>query len=422
MPTLSDKLKSLGVKIGAQNLPPPQSRNSYSIEKVVPGAPLETPQGETYVVETRYPVDYHHGRLALRVSASLQVIADWAREPHILEIPQQAFGFLDIETTGLSGGTGTYAFLIGIGRFEGDEFHLAQFFMRDPIEEPAQLFALEEFLAPCQALVTFNGKAFDAPLLNTRFTAHGWRTPLSGLAHLDLLHLARRLWRDRLPSRTLGNLEVQILGANRIEEDVPGWMIPSLYMDYLRDGDARPLKNVFYHNAMDVVSLAALFNHMAELLANPFDRAAEHGVDLISMARLFEDLQDLDSATRLYVHALNHPDAVEQRLPEQILLDAIQRLAMIHKRQENLPAAVALWEQAARHQFLDAHIELAKFYEHRLSNYQEAIQWTQSAMAVVQTPGFPAYERRQWLPELEHRLARLQRKLTKASPGEDDII
>ncbi len=181
-------------------------------------------------------------------------------------------------------------------------------------------------------------------------------------------------------------------------------------------------KNVFYHNAMDVVSLAALFNHMAELLANPIDRAAEHGVDLISLARLFEDLQDLDSATRLYVHALNHPDAVEQRLPEQILLDAIQRLAMIHKRQENLPAAIALWEQAARHQFLDAYIELAKFYEHRSSNYQEAIKWTESAIAVVQSPGFPAYERRHWLPELEHRLSRLQRKLTNASPDEDDII
>jgi uncharacterized protein YprB with RNaseH-like and TPR domain len=422
MPDLSDKLKSLGVKVGAQDLPPPQSRSPYSIEQVVPGVSRSTPQGETYMVEAHYPADYRHGHLSLQVSPSLEIIANWSGDSRLVELPQQAFAFLDTETTGLSGGTGTYAFLIGIARFEGDEFHLAQFFMRDPIEEPAQLYALEEFLAPCRALVTFNGKAFDAPLLNTRFTAQGLRTPLKDMSHVDLLHLARRLWRDRLPSRTLGNLEVQILGASRTEEDVPGWMIPSLYMDYLRDGDARPLKSVFYHNAMDVVSLAALFNHMAELLADPLSRATEHGIDLISLARLFEDLQDLDSATRLYIHALNHPDALEQRLPEPILLNAIQRLAMIHKRQENLPAAIVLWEQAARHHHLDAHIELAKFYEHHLNNYQEAIQWTQSAISVVQMPDFPAYERRQWLPELEHRLSRLQSKLAKASHGVDDII
>jgi hypothetical protein len=405
MPSLSDRLKSLGVKIGAQDLPPPPLRNPFSIERVLAGQTLETHFGEIFLVEARYSSSYLHGRLGLQVTAPLQVIADWAGLPAVSQLPAQGFAFLDTETTGLSGGTGTYAFLVGVGRFEQDEFHLEQFFMRDPLEEPAQLAAIEEFLAPCSALVTFNGKAFDVPLLQTRYLAQGWRPPFSDLAHIDLLHLARRLWRDRLPSRTLGNLEVQILGASRTLQDVPGWAIPQMYFDYLRSGDARPLEGVFYHNALDVVSLAALFNYMAGLLANPLDGSVEHGIDLIALAKLFEDMGDLDRATRLYIHGLEHD------LPKANLLEAIQRLAGIHKRQDNLPAAVELWRQAAHHQHVQAHIELAKFYEHQMRDYSEAAHWTQSALALLELPGFSAYERMQWQSELLHRLERLQRKL-----------
>jgi uncharacterized protein YprB with RNaseH-like and TPR domain len=405
MPSLSDRLKSLGVKVGAQDLPPPPPRNPYSIERVLAGQPLETHFGETFLVEARYPPSYLHGRLGLQITSPLEMIAGWAGFPEVSQLPPQGFAFLDTETTGLSGGTGTYAFLVGVGRFEQDEFHLEQFFMRDPIEEPALLAAIEEFLAPCSALVTFNGKAFDLPLLQTRYLAQGWRPPFTNAAHIDLLHLARRLWRDRLPSRTLGSLEVEILGASRTLQDVPGWMIPQLYFDYLRSGDARPLEGVFYHNALDVVSLAALFNYMARLLTDPLDGSIENGIDLIALGKLFESLGDLDRATRLYIHGLEHD------LPRENLLEAIQRLAGIHKRREDYPAAVSLWEQAARYQHIASHVELAKYYEHRLGDYAEAARWTQSALDLLDSPGFTAYEKMQWQADLLHRLERLQRKL-----------
>jgi uncharacterized protein YprB with RNaseH-like and TPR domain len=416
MPSLSDKLKALGVQVGAGDLPPARPRNLYSIDQVLDGRLLDTSQGQTYVVEARYPPDYRHGAKPIQITAPLHVIAEWAGEQRLRDFTPGSFAFLDTETTGLQGGAGTYAFLIGVGRFDGDEFHLAQFFMRDPVEEPAQLAALEEFLAPCDALVTFNGKAFDLPLLWSRYIVQGWRPPFSETAHVDLLHLARRLWRDRLPNRSLGSLEVEILGAPRTDEDVPGWMIPQLYFDYLRSGDARPLKNVFYHNAIDVVSMAALFNHMAGLLAEPLAGQIDHGIDLVALAKLFESMGDLDRATRLYIHAL------EQDLPEPNLIEAIQRLAMIHKRQENFPEAVALWEQAARHQHLDAHIELAKFFEHRLGDAGQALYWTESAIEVVNQPGFSPYERRQWLADLEHRRQRLLRKRQGPQPDRNDII
>ena len=196
-------------------------------------------------------------------------------------------------------------------------------------------------------------------------------------------------------------------------------MIPTLFFNYLRDGDARPLKNIFYHNAIDVISLAALLNHMAGMLSAPIETSSAYGADLISLAKLFEDLRDLDTATRLYLHGLDHIDAREHRLPRNILLDAIHRLALIYKRQENLNSAIPLWEQAAQYNHLPGYLELAKCYEHQLKEYATAIEWSQKAILLLesdepilqgQDPLNPD-QHRQWLDDFHHRLERLQRKM-----------
>ncbi|MGZ6347522.1 MAG: ribonuclease H-like domain-containing protein, partial [Anaerolineales bacterium] len=271
--SLAGKLKSMGVKIGTAELHPKTSKpkKAADIQSVVDGHFVSTRQGETFVSEQIFPSDYRHGLTPLRISVPLLTISQWARDPRLAVMPIESFAFLDVETSGLAGGTGTYAFLIGVGRFEGDTFHLAQYFMRDPAEESAMLEGLMEFLAPNSALVTFNGKAFDSPLLVTRYLLHNIPIPFKDFAHLDLLPLARRLWRDRLPSRALKYLEENVLAAPRTVDEVPGYEIPYLYFDYLRTGDAAPLKGVFYHNAMDIVALAALMNHMASILHAPFD-------------------------------------------------------------------------------------------------------------------------------------------------------
>lgn len=404
MPSLSDQLKSLGVQVGAKDLKPPPATNPYSIERVLNGRILSTSLGDTYVVESRYPLDYTQGTSLLWTDQPLNLLASWAQDERINDLAPQAFAFLDTETTGLSGGTGTYAFLIGVGRIQSGEFYLTQFFMRDPVYEPGQLAALEEFIATCSALVTFNGKSFDMPLLHTRYLSHGWTPPFSDQAHIDLLHLARRLWRDRLPSRTLPNLELQILGTTRTEEDVPGWMIPQIFFDYLRSGDARPLKSIFYHNAMDVLSLAALLSHIINMLAEPLNGQIEHSLDIIAMAKLFEELGFTDLAIQLYLQG------IDIGLPEEAAINTMLRLATIHKRQENFAKAIPLWEQAAKQQQLHAHVELAKYYEHRAQNFQQAIFWTESALSVVNDPNFPKHEKPFWKSELEHRLKRLHRK------------
>ena len=316
----------------------------------------------------------------------------------------------------MAGGTGTYAFLVGVGRYNGDTFELAQFFMRDPSEEPAMLEALLEFLAPARALVTFNGKAFDAPLLKTRYLLHSIPSPLtdfvesadsptrSPLAHLDLLPLARRLWRDRLPSRALKYLEENILGLPRTTEEVPGYEIPWLYFDYLRSGDATPLKGVFYHNAMDVVAMAALLSHVAAMLHDPFDGRVQHGLDFIAMGKLFEDLGDWDHAARLFEHGLTH------ELTEADFGSAVERLSHLQKRRGDIGEAVRLWEEAAAQGHIYAHVELAKHYEHRVRDREEALRWTESALELVKTADLPKYAQKHWKDELAHRRERLKQK------------
>ena len=406
MPTLTDRLKSLGVKIGAKDLPSPQPGKSFPVEEIIAGRFLYTGKAATYLIEEDFPDSYIHGTVGLRIVSKPQIIAEWAGDVRIADKSLESLVFLDTETSGLAGGTGTFAFLVGAGRYTKDGFHLVQFFMRDPLEEPSLLLALEEFLAPCQTIVSFNGKAFDVPLLNTRYTMQGWKSPLKKLAHVDLLHLSRRLWRDRLPSRTLANLEVQILKASRTEEEIPGWMIPQLYFDYLRDGDARPLKRVFYHNAMDVVSLAALLNHTSSLLENPLSHHLGEYSDLAAVARLVEDLGHIEEATVLY------EDCLKAELPAVTYNDTLARLAYLHKRNNNYLAAVPLWEQATSRNQIYAYEELAKYYEHHTQNLDAALSWTLLALDYLSSSSLLEPDNIQWILEFQHRLERLQRKIS----------
>jgi uncharacterized protein YprB with RNaseH-like and TPR domain len=406
MPTLSDRLKSLGVKVGAQDLPPPRPVKTYPVEEIVAGRFIDTGTGSTYLIEQDFPADYIHGQVGLRIATRPLTIAEWVGVVEIADQNPEDLVFLDTETSGLAGGTGTFAFLVGAGRYTPDGFHLAQFFMRDPLEEPALLLALEEFIAPCRTIVSFNGKAFDIPLLDTRYTLQGWKSPFRNFSHVDLLHLSRRLWRDRLPSRTLANLEVQILHASRTDEEIPGWMIPQIYFDYLRDGDARPLQRVFYHNAMDVVSLAALLNHTSSLLEDPFSQSPAEKIDLAAVARLLEDLGHIERAAKLYELCLS------SGLPDDIHADTLLRLALLHKHNNNYSAALPLWEQAASRRRIYAYEELAKYFEHHALELDQALKWTLEALEALETALLPTTETLMWKAEFQHRLQRLQKKIS----------
>ena len=406
MPSLADKLKSLGVKVGSE-IPAPKPDANFPIDSVISGAFAPNSLGETFIHEERFAADYHHGLASIKLQTSLNVMSAWAVDTRFRDLPIKSFAFLDTETSGLSGGTGTFAFLVGAGHFVNGEFVLQQFFMRDPSEESALLEGLSQFLASAQALVTFNGKAFDAPLLVTRYTLHGIPVPFKDFAHLDLLPLARRLWRDRLESRALKFLEENILLAPRTVEEVPGYEIPYIYFDYLRDGDARPLKGVFYHNAMDVVAMAALLSHTAKMLEDPFHEGIEHGLDVIALAKLYEDLGQWDTAARLFERGL------EKGISEENFAETVRRLSVLQKRRGDFDEAIRLWEEAANNGHIYAFVELAKYYEHKQRDAKSAMKWTKSAQKQIEKSDLPVYVQKYWIEELTHRRQRLETKLGK---------
>ena len=403
-PSLADQLKSLGVKVGATELARPKPAGRTPIESLLPGDFRQTRYGETFVYEQRFPLSQQHGRIPLTLVSVPEVLAAWGKDERISTLPIEKFVFFDTETSGLAGGTGTYAFMVGAGRVEGDEFILAQFFLRDPAEEPAMLEALAEFIAPCEVLVSYNGKSFDAPLLQTRYRLHEMPVPFDEYAHIDLLHLARRLWRDRLPSRTLQYIEANVLDVTRTSEEVPGYEIPYLYFDYLRDRDATPIKGVFYHNEIDILSLAVLLTHASAMLADPFGENVQHSLDVIAIAKLFEDLNRWDEAARLYEHGLS------DQLSEEDFGRAVKRLAVLQRRRGDIESAVRWWEQAGEEGHIYAHVELAKHYEHRVKDYALAEEYTHRAQGLLNGSQLPVYERAYWEGELSHRMERLIRK------------
>jgi uncharacterized protein len=410
MESLSDKLKSLGVRVGANNITPVKpARNEFPIEEVIQGVDFKTTLGNTFMVEQLFPFDFHQGTESIFFNnISLDVLARWAHKPHIsLKKPDQ-FIFLDTETSGLSGGTGTFIFMIGLGYQSDDGFHLVQLFMRDPGQETAFLAALNHFINSFGVVVTFNGKSFDVPLLNTRHVLNGFTSPFTEMDHIDILPLARRIWRNRLSNRALSNLEIEILGVERNQAEVPGWMIPELYFEYLRSGDARPLAGIFYHNANDILSLAGLFYYLTRMLNDPSADPALPGLDIAALARLYEELNDLITATQLYERSL------DQGLPKIFYLETLNRFASLYRRQGNWDSAIYLWKKAADQQQIEACVELAKYYEHNQRDYVEAIKWTQFALEIALRSEINPFERKKYMGELNKRLERLINKQIKA--------
>lgn len=331
------------------------------------------------------------------------------RSPDLATLDLSNAVFLDTETTGLAGGTGTYAFLVGIGHFEGSHFVVRQAFMDDYGNEEVLLHVLDEALAPFSAVVTFNGRAFDVPLLETRFLMARRSFPLRSALHLDLLFPARRLWKERLGSCALSNLEAEILGVER-EVDVPGWMVPSLYFDYIRSRDPRPLVRVFEHNRLDILSMVTLLSRVAAQHVDPFRSEWEHCEDLLALGSFF-DAQGLpDKAVRCYERASEIASTREGRGR------AMVRLGNLYKRLRQREDAVAIWRVlASSGQAFGtfALIELAKHYEHVSREYAEAERLTLQALTALELRAARGYG---WQVEeerlaLDHRLARLRRKL-----------
>jgi len=366
-------------------------------ETVLGGQIVDTVAGQVLTIRREFPLDHRHGRAAL--DRALGVSADALRVLSRDEAPPdpRRLLFLDTETTGLSGGTGTYAFLVGAGFVEDDRFVVVQHFMRDLDEEPALLAAVAPLLERASAIVTFNGSGFDVPLLETRFVLGRRRWP-GNLLHLDLLHPARRMWAARFVDCRLATLEQEVLGHRR-ENDVPGALIPALYFEFLRRRRAAPLARVFTHNCDDVLSLIALLGWLSHALTHG-EHGVDDGLDLAGIGRLWERC-DPDRAVACYRGAL----AVG--LPAPVSHAVRLRVAAWEKRQARWESACTLWQEAASAAAFDPRPweELAKYHEHRARNAAAARALVIRALDLARTAGAASHV----LEAFAHRLTRLDR-------------
>jgi uncharacterized protein YprB with RNaseH-like and TPR domain len=380
-----------------------------ALEDIAPGVAIANERGEYFQLDFDVPIDHLHGDVAL---SRLRTIGDEAVRVLAQELPAGPFNlasavFLDTETTGLAGGSGTAAFLIGIGFVEGDRFHVRQYFMRDYHEEPAQLLGLARDLARFSSIVTYNGKMFDVPLLEARYALQRARFPLSEAPHLDLLHPARRLWKARLESCRLQHLEAALLRVHR-NGDVPGEEIPRIYFDYVRRRDPRALGRIFHHNRLDILSLAAL-SALAGQWVNEDGWACDPR-DIVSLGRVLERAQLFARSDEEYRRALAAEDDGARKT-------ALLRLATRAKRDGAHEAAAELWGQAAAAGEWSAYRELAIHHEHRRKDLAAALEAVRLALGCLS--GLDRRVSGRVALDLERRRERLARKMESALvPGE----
>lgn len=361
------------------------------IQDLMSGAVVATPHGEHFETERFWERHRRHGSVDISNLYELpDDLLEMLSEGSIPRAHPSKWAFLDTETTGLAGGTGTYAFLIGVGSIESGGFRLRQFFMRDYGEEASQLHRLGEYLSQFDVMVTYNGKAYDQPLLETRFRMSRARHPFDRMEHLDLLFGARRLWKLRLESCRLVDLENQILGVER-QGDLPGEMIPYCYFGYLRTQRAFDLVPIFHHNAIDILSLACLTAIVPFAFRSPESAALRHGADFVGLARWLERAGRREEAVKLLRRA------VEMGLPDALLFKTLWDIAAIEKRLGRDEAALSAVTELAgtRNPYRVRALEaLAKHYEHRERNYALALEMTRTARGVEDTPAIRRRESR----------------------------
>jgi tetratricopeptide (TPR) repeat protein len=315
--------------------------------------------------------------------------------------------FLDTETTGLSGGTGTYAFLVGLAWWENCGLTIEQFFMHDHSEEPSMLAELTRRLSSFATLVTFNGKSFDWPLLETRYRMNRLHSVEAPPVHLDLLHPARRLWRLRLGSVALTELEKHILTFER-GPDIPSETIPRRYFEFLRGGPAEPVAEIFRHNEMDLRSLAALSNRIGSLLEQP-EESGLGGPELYGISRLMQQRGEKQLAGTLFRRAL------ECGLPQPASDSAHRELAVLARRSGDHERANAHWRELVGQSpaGMEAYEQLAIHWEHRARDPERAALITREALVKLReafaSRRINPQRYRTWHSRLHHRLRRLER-------------
>ncbi|MBI3928240.1 MAG: ribonuclease H-like domain-containing protein [Armatimonadetes bacterium] len=392
-----EQLEQTGCLRTAVEQPAPSS----ALEEVVPGREIRNDSGAFYLLRREFADNTPYGPHPLSEARAFP--GRWLARFGLEQLDPGTVVFLDTETTGLSGGSGTYAFLVGLAWFDRERLVVEQLLMREHAEERALLAYLRRILDGCGGLVTFNGKTFDLQLLQTRFLMNRMPCCLEEIDHLDLLHPCRRLWGPALPDCRLETLETEVLGLPR-HDDTPGFLVPQLYFRFLRSGDARPLRGIAEHNRRDLLTMVGLLARMGRALQHPME--VRSAVEDYALARLMLDTGE-ESLGRALLER-----AVADGLPGEWRRAACLLLASWRRRAGDRRGAAELWKKVlAEYPWdPDAVEELAKHLEHRVGDYELALRLIERSLQGSRL----SPTRRQ---RFEHRRRRLSERLPRSDSG-----
>lgn len=399
-----ERLAQLRAALGALSEKEQKKRDSARIDRLAAaysiGEKFEGEGGEFQLVQKLYAHDHHHGRVCIHSARRMSAghLGMLALDEAIAGVDLSRAVFLDTETTGLSGGTGTVPFLVGLGYFEDDGFVLEQTLLTSYGHETAMLRHVASRIANASAVVSFNGKSFDWPLLRTRFLLSRLAVPALP-PHIDLLHCARRVFKRRVESMRLTQLETEVFGFER-EDDVSGAEVPGIYLEWIKGRDDGRMRQVVEHNALDIVALAALVAYFAERMDDPYAFSAEDGLGVAEVALRAKN----------GVSAMGFARAASELGASDTKADATAFVGKLHAREREADESIAAYEDALTHarcDRADIHLALSKLYEHRRKDYAEALVHAEKAVD-AEPPEASA-----------KRLARLRRKVqdSETDPG-----
>lgn len=373
--------------------------------------PVERKRREpVQVFENSYVLGASYGQIPIAMGLQIPagLLGFLSRDAAFEGLDLSSALFLDLETTGLAGGTGTVPFLVGLAYYRDERFRVTQFFLNEMAEEGRLVRELDQFVRDMgfKSLVTYNGKAYDLPLVETRFTLHRTPCPLRGLPHLDFLFSARSLWKHKYDSCRLFHLAQQIVQAER-SEDIPGEEIPGRYFQYIRSGDFSLIDPILYHNQEDLLSLLGVVVAGAVLVERNREAAARGDgdpMDLYGVAKLFERAGDAATSAALLEQAL----AGGRGLTAEVSMVARKKLSHHFKKNKDWDKALPFWQEAAAGDELDGFRELTMYFEHKVKDFDEAIRVATEGLALAKDKRLFAAEK-----DFEKRIARLKGKAAK---------
>lgn len=396
-----EKLQSLGVYFGSKDSIEFKS-NKKNMTKTLPGNRNSNSLGEIFYSEHKFNSNYVHGSILFDNFFTPQTLFSTPEKDKTFDLKECIF--LDTETTGLSTSGGTFAFMVGIGWFEESHFLLRQYFLITPDQEEAMLLDLENLLSLHQNIVTYNGISFDIPILRSRYKYHRIPSTIVNKVQLDLLKYARMLFRYQFDDRSLKSIETKVLNFQRTEDEIPGYLAPVIYQDYLKSGETQDIAGVFYHNEMDVVSLAALLKIINEVANENNNHFTTYETLHYSLARQFDRNREYSKAIDYYLKALEQP-----KLPEAIRLTCYLCLANIYKKTNQVEKAMLFWGHASEFGSIESLIELAKILEHKLKNYELAMDYCKKALLFLDNE-VNSINRSVLLDQIDYRMKRLKAK------------